>query len=127
MIIKKFQGKTEEEATALAKKELGDGVIVMNVRHTKSKGFLSFFKKPITEVTVALEEESERFNPAKRENQTKPSAGLSRNTPITGAWQSEPAKVETPAANTAAIEEKLDSLQLLFWYSRLRHQSLKKL
>ena len=38
MIIKKFQGKTEEEAITLAKKELGDGVIVMNVKNVKHKG-----------------------------------------------------------------------------------------
>ncbi len=39
MIIKKFQGKTEAEATELAKKELGDGVVVMNVKNVKPKGF----------------------------------------------------------------------------------------
>ena len=37
MIIKKYQGKTEEEALAAAKKELGDGVVVMNVKNVKRK------------------------------------------------------------------------------------------
>ena len=32
MIIKKFQGKTEEEAVLAAKKELGDGIVIMNVK-----------------------------------------------------------------------------------------------
>ena len=60
MIIKKFQGKTEEDATALAKKELGNSVVIMNVRSVKKKGFLAWFKKPLIEVTVALEDEPER-------------------------------------------------------------------
>ena len=30
MIIKKFQGKTEAEAVESAKKELGDGIVIMN-------------------------------------------------------------------------------------------------
>lgn len=60
MIIKRFQGKTEEEATQLAKKELGTSVVIMNVRSVKSKGFLSLFKKPLVEVTVALEDEQDK-------------------------------------------------------------------
>ena len=58
MIIKKYIGKTEEEATALAKKELGQGVVIMNVRPVKNTGFLSFLKAQKIEVTVALEEET---------------------------------------------------------------------
>ena len=58
MVIKKFVGKTEEEATALAKKELGENVVIMNVRPVKRTGLLSFLKAQKTEVTVALEEDS---------------------------------------------------------------------
>ena len=58
MIIKKYIGKTEEEATALAKKELGQSVVIMNVRPVKNTGFLSFLKAQKIEVTVALEEET---------------------------------------------------------------------
>ena len=32
MIIKKFQGKTKEEALECAKKELGEGIVEMNVK-----------------------------------------------------------------------------------------------
>ena len=35
MIIKKFTGKTEAEATEAAKKELGNGLVIMNVREVK--------------------------------------------------------------------------------------------
>ncbi len=60
MIIKKYTGKTEKEALDAAKKELGDGVVVMNVRAVKKYGLFSFLMAPKTEVTVALEDEEER-------------------------------------------------------------------
>lgn len=59
MIIKKFQAKTEEAALVLAKNELGEGVVVMNVKTIKPKGLFAFFKSNTVEVTVAKEEESE--------------------------------------------------------------------
>ena len=59
MIIKKFQGKTEQEATALAKKELGENAVIMHVRTVKRKGLLKLFKKPYVEVSAALEEEAD--------------------------------------------------------------------
>lgn len=114
MIIKKFQGKTEEEATQLAKKELGDGVIVMNVKTVKHKGFFSVFKRPVVEVTVALEEESERFTPVKKEPAKAQEGALQKNTPITSAWQKDTAgSFGRNVAEMGAIEEKLDSLQTL--------------
>ena len=47
MIIKKYQGKTEEEALAAAKKELGDGVVVMNVKNVKRKGLFAIFSRSL--------------------------------------------------------------------------------
>ena len=58
MIIKKFQGKTEAEAVGNAKKDLGNNVVIMNVRNVKSKGPFSFLRHQVVEVTVALEEET---------------------------------------------------------------------
>ena len=60
MIIKKFQGKTENEAIEAAKKEMGPAVVVMNVKTVKKKGLLYLFSRPYVEVTVALEEETEK-------------------------------------------------------------------
>lgn len=65
MIIKKFQGKTEEEATAKAKEELGPRTVIMNVKEIKSKGLFKAFKASSYEVTAALEEEEAEVNPAK--------------------------------------------------------------
>ena len=59
MIIKKFTAKTEAEAVEAAKKELGDHLVIMNVKNIKKKGFLGIFGKNMVEVTVALESEKE--------------------------------------------------------------------
>lgn len=58
MIIKKFQGKTKEEALQSAYAELGPNVVEMNVRNVKKKGLFSFLLPQMVEVTVALEEEN---------------------------------------------------------------------
>ncbi|MBR2185983.1 MAG: flagellar biosynthesis protein FlhF [Lachnospiraceae bacterium] len=60
MIIKKFVAKTEEEATRAAKSEMGEGVVVMNVRTVKPGGFFGFFKSAQVEVTAAIEEVSDK-------------------------------------------------------------------
>lgn len=64
MIIKKFQGKTKEEALECAKKELGDGLVEMNVKTVKAKGMFGIFKGTRIEVTVAKEEENEKYGTA---------------------------------------------------------------
>lgn len=60
MIIKKFTAKTEEEAVRQAKAELGENIVIMNVRTVQAKGFFGFLKKSQVEVTVAREE-NERY------------------------------------------------------------------
>ena len=60
MIIKKFQAKTENDAVEIAKKELGQGVVIMNVKTIKKKGLFGIFRGTMVEVTVAMEEERER-------------------------------------------------------------------
>lgn len=63
MTINKYQGKTKEEAIEKAKKELGPGAVVMNVREIKPTGVLKAFKGTIFEVTAALEEKEVFTNP----------------------------------------------------------------
>lgn len=63
MTIKKYQGKTKEEAIEKAKEELGPGAVVMNVREIKPKGMLKVFKGTVYEVTAALEEKEVFANP----------------------------------------------------------------
>lgn len=59
MIIKKYQGKTEEDAIKLAVAELGESCVLMNTKVIKQKGIMKLFKASTVEVTVALEEEEE--------------------------------------------------------------------
>ncbi len=56
MIIKKYIAPTEDEAIALARKELGANATIMNTRQLNPKGFSKFFKKPSVEVTAAVDE-----------------------------------------------------------------------
>lgn len=124
MIIKKFIAKTEKEAIENAKKELGEGVVVMNVKTVKSKGFLAFLKPHMVEVTVALEEESEKYTAAVSAiNNVIASSQNKAAEPANPAPAptSVPAQAPVQAADpepvarkeSSAIEEKLDSLQSL--------------
>lgn len=56
MLIKKFQGKTEDEAIIAAKEDLGKDAVIMNVKTVKPKGIQKLFKKNIIEVTAAIDE-----------------------------------------------------------------------
>ncbi len=126
MIIKKFQGKTESEAVESAKKELGSNVVVMNVRNVKKKGFFGFLRPQLTEVTVALEEESERAAALKKEP-PKPQTqryveAIANADPVRPARETTPLRgnsvyvTEVPEdgrKDNSAIEEKLDTLHSL--------------
>ncbi|SFP91418.1 flagellar biosynthesis protein FlhF [Lachnospiraceae bacterium XBB1006] len=56
MTIKKFVGKTEEEASNKARMELGTNCVIMNVRQLKPTGMFKAFKSGKFEVTAAIEE-----------------------------------------------------------------------
>ena len=99
MIIKKFTGKTEAEAAEAAKKELGNGLVIMNVREVKKKGLFSFLSPKQIEVTAALEEESPQRQQGSSRLVTLQEAGTGKNVSIRNS--------------TENIERKLDSLQTL--------------
>ena len=113
MIIKKFTAKTEKEALENAKKELGDGVVVMNVRDVKARGFFSFLKPHMTEVTVALEEESERYTAAVSAINSVIASSQTKEKEAQAAKGAPDEPQETVRKESSAIEEKLDSLQSL--------------
>jgi len=71
MTIKKFTGKTKEEAIAKAKEEFGEGAVVMNVKEVKPTGFFSFLKSITYEVTAAVEEKEKFVNPSASQNNWK--------------------------------------------------------
>ncbi|MBQ7919971.1 MAG: flagellar biosynthesis protein FlhF [Lachnospiraceae bacterium] len=102
MIIKKFVGKTEEDAINVAKKELGEGVVVMNVKQVKAKGLFAAFRKKLVEVTVALEDEQEKLANQKKE---QINAALTATTSRTTE--------KTLSDEARSIEQKLENLQSL--------------
>ncbi len=130
MIIKKFIGKNEEEATALAKKDLGENLVIMNVRKVKAKPPFAFLKSKRVEVTAAVEEDDPTMEQIRRiaraqvtaQEKAKASAASSG----AGADTAKPAsKPELKAPQTASsqasqtpaedknrvLEEKIDNLQ----------------
>ncbi len=126
MIIKKFVAKTEKEAIENARAELGEGVVVMNVKPVKSKGLFAFLKSPMVEVTVALEEESEKLTAAvsaissviassqsKEEEALKSASDTNAPVAETAEKRENSGVISEKRENNSAIEEKLDSLQSL--------------
>lgn len=102
MIIKKFTGKTEAEATEAAKKELGSTLVIMNVREVKKKGLFAFLSPKQIEVTAALEEEAP----------VRPQYGSILRTAADKEIRTEQQNLSAKNS-TENIEKKLDSLQTL--------------
>lgn len=107
MIIKKFTAKTEKDATQAARKEMGEEAVIMNVRKVKAKGAFAFLKSQLTEVTAALEEESEKYTAALSSINNVLNASQNRER------QNNAAAPAPEKRENSAIEEKLDSLQSL--------------
>ncbi|MBQ9767901.1 MAG: flagellar biosynthesis protein FlhF [Lachnospiraceae bacterium] len=114
MNIKTFKGKTEEEAMALAKKELGEHAVKMAARQIEPKGFFKkLFSEPTWEVTAAVDEPDvyERSVPKKpatdkTEARYMPTQNVSRNQELLFEEKKE--------GTSNAIEQKLDTLTKLF-------------
>ncbi len=117
MIIKKFQGKTELDAVEAAKKELGNNVVIMNVRKVKKKGILRFFLRDTVEVTVALEEENERYAPVRTEEKREPAAVPGTVFPAVregyGNRSQTAEDLSEERRDNAFLEEKLNNLHSL--------------
>lgn len=100
MIIKKFQGKTKEEALESAKKELGEGIVEMNTKTVKSKGLLGVFKGTKIEVTVAKEEENEKYGLSSVRETQKDGVAVSLSQ---GAAQGKTVPLKQPEAQDPAV------------------------
>lgn len=113
MTINKFQGRTREEAVDKAKKEMGEAVVIMNVKEIKPKGLFRALKSTTYEVMAALEEKEQTVNPLPALH-----APLKMHDSINFAANE---KIEIPAPEPAAIhpesshdlEEKIESLSNL--------------
>ena len=58
MKINTYNGKTEEEAIAKAKEELGGEPVILNVKEVSAPGLFGFLKKHTYRVTAAIEDDS---------------------------------------------------------------------
>lgn len=127
MIIKKFQGKTEEEAVNAAKKEMGENVVVMNVKFVKKKGLFSIFYKPICEATVALEEESERNLRKTPVNKPQTIADSNAAKAITAyKEQTKDTSFDFTVGESQGIEQKLENISTLLEKSLSKEEEEKE-
>lgn len=132
MVIKKYIATTEEEAINLAKEELGEDAVIMNVKTMMPKGISRLFKKPAVEVTAAVDESAEKTKEEtpdfsklqeairEQEEYTAPDSKAAKQE---AKWekliQSDQIVEDTPEqeeqmesdTETEAIEQKLNSLQ----------------
>ncbi len=126
MVIKKFQGKTEADATEQAKKELGNNIMIMHVKPVKKKGLFAFIRPHMVEITVALEEENERPTMVVREeklsNEESVPMPVHKAQPLFNpdtirqfeqAAKDRNDSEKAEGSDSKAIEEKLDNLQSL--------------
>lgn len=112
MIIKKFHANTETEAIMLAKEELGKEAIVMNIKTVSPKGIYRLFRKPVVEITAAVDEnityknERGRFQAVAAPPRKQVFADI-----IYDEDEDKPGL--KPDSAPSAIEEKLNNLQSL--------------
>ncbi len=136
MIIRKFTAKTESEANEMAKKELGDGFVIMNLKYVKPKGAFSFLRKKQVELTAAKEDEEEPLRQIRKIAQAQVAAqekvaqeknSVKDKTDVatavvaaagarTGIGPETSPAPSTPATDNQVLEKKLDNLQNLIEY-----------
>lgn len=108
MIIKKFKANTETDAIMLAKEDLGNNAIVMNIKTMKPKGLFKMFRKTIVEVTAAVDEAND-----KEKKQTESGVSSQFNAQIDEKLHPELKKESPDAKEEKELEEKLNSLAKL--------------
>jgi len=115
VIIKKYQANTETEAIILAKEELGKDAIVMNIKTISPRGIYRLFKKPVVEVTAAVDDnpsyKNDRPKSAFTSFRTMNHPDIIYDDPKDDDLETE--ETSTGARGTSPIEEKLNNLQIL--------------
>lgn len=94
-----------------AKKELGDNVVIMNVKIVKRKGLMALFQPKMTEITVALEEEKDTKSFPRANAGSVRGAVLQGGRSVAGGGNS--LRQDDSLEDRASIEQKLDNLQSL--------------
>ncbi len=116
MLIKKFQGASEQEALQLAKQELGKDVIITHIKKINPKGIYRLFKKPLVEITAAVDEDN--FYEKKNALQAAGAEAIRQEQQKKSTFDVRIMQEE----NQSSIEQKLDSLQTML-EKQLKDQS----
>jgi flagellar biosynthesis protein FlhF len=66
MLIKKYSAPTKNEAIMKAYDELGKDAVVMSIRTVSPKGIFKLFKKPVVEISAAVDDSPEKKNTANK-------------------------------------------------------------
>lgn len=115
MIIKKYQGATENEAVVKAKEDLGSDAVIMNVKSVKQRGLCRLFKKDYVEITAAVDEPDTKEGRKSGRVPLKDSELKNRQKP--DETEQLPNRIETSElkepAVTTAIQERLENLAQL--------------
>lgn len=128
MIIKKYQGASEEEAAMKARDELGNDAVIMNVKTVNHKGLRRLISKNYVEVTAAIDEPEDSPKEKKSKKSAKREKSNRKEREV--ALQEAEAKSERESAleresileanyraeneaKTSAIEERLNNLAQL--------------
>ena len=114
MIIKKYLAKTEKDAIEMAKSELGNNAIVMNIKKVRPKGLAKLFVRGKVEVTAALDETPAYDASGKKEGKTVPHGEEQKTVETPPVEESKP---EIPVVNhtseESTLEDRLTKLQSL--------------
>jgi len=119
MIIKKFQGNTEEEAILAAKEEMGSNAIVMNICTTKQKGIFGMFRKDMVEVTAALEEKEDLL-------QKEEAAEKKQVLPEPKQEEEKDNQINKKPKEDAAFEKRLVNIQSMLENQMKRQEPIKE-
>ena len=68
MKIRKYEARTEYEAIEKVKNDLGKDALVLNIKKISPKGIFKLFRRPIVEVTAALDDQ---FTKTQHQNEKK--------------------------------------------------------
>lgn len=111
MIVKKYQGTTEEEAVKKAQEDLGNSAVVLNVKELKQRGIFRLFKKDVVEITAALEEDEFKNGINKRKPSFNSTAGDTSAATSEMGIQTTPVKPinsNTSSGVNLVADEKID-------------------
>ena len=113
MIIKKYLAKTEIQAVEMAKKDLGNGAVIMNTKKITPKGLARLFMKGKVEVTAAIDENTEYQPGVQIQGKTSQQQTESSMPPkfVKDIIADEKKGSDTTDAKEESIEEKLNHLK----------------